>query len=218
MYLQTNLHHPTPPRSWPTSPSRILPAVRRKFSPTPPSRPSAKVYIRPSSLPVLPLLFLFFFTRQCEFTLYPQHGLPHTHTHTHTLLQPITNQIPFSPKQTSENHFYSIRPTLYSLKETQSPPWLMNENPRRPRVKIFSSNGVPQSLRRFWFPLLSPCPQGWRSACLRATGCIESGDDLDPVVYGLAFGRVAGVGDGGSLTGFIPLIFFSLSSCACHVR
>ncbi len=34
-------------------------------------------------------------------------------------------------------------------------------------------------------------------------GCIESGDDLNPVCRGLAFGRAAGVGGGGSLTGFI---------------
>ena len=33
--------------------------------------------------------------------------------------------------------------------------------------------------------------------------CIESGDDLNPDRRGLAFGRVAGVGNGGRLTGFI---------------
>ena len=35
---------------------------------------------------------------------------------------------------TSENHFYSIRPSLGSPKEPQIPPWLMNVYPRHPRV------------------------------------------------------------------------------------
>ncbi|RMJ17222.1 hypothetical protein CDV36_003103 [Fusarium kuroshium] len=35
---------------------------------------------------------------------------------------------------TSENHFYSIRPSLGSLKEPQIPPWLMSAYPRHPRV------------------------------------------------------------------------------------
>ena len=32
-------------------------------------------------------------------------------------------------QQTSENHFYSIRPPLYSPKELQIPPWKMIQIP-----------------------------------------------------------------------------------------
>lgn len=35
----------------------------------------------------------------------------------------------FSAKQTSENHFYSIRLPLYSPKELQIPPWKMIQIP-----------------------------------------------------------------------------------------
>ncbi|KAI1495311.1 hypothetical protein F5X96DRAFT_613021 [Biscogniauxia mediterranea] len=120
----------------------------------------------------------------------------------------------FSHLQTSENHFYSIRPTLFSTKELQNPPWLMSPYPRRPRVKLLfllgtflrgkASFTLDLSARMaVGLPFVAPC-------------CIESGDDLDPdLVRGLAFGRAAGVGDGGRLTGLL-FLSFSLLSCACH--
>jgi hypothetical protein len=43
-------------------------------------------------------------------------------------------------RRASENHFYSIRPSLGSLKEPQIPPWLMSAYPRHPRVNTFWSS------------------------------------------------------------------------------
>lgn len=42
----------------------------------------------------------------------------------------------------------------------------------------------------------------------RGLGCIESGDDLDPDLSWSAFGRMAGVGGGGRLTGAFFILFF----------
>jgi len=95
-------------------------------------------------------------------------------------------------------------PSLCSLQEPQIPPWLMSRNPRCLRVKFFLLRELSHFLCALP-PVLSTCPQGWRSPALCAQahssrGCIESGDDLSPVLC-WPLGLMVRVGFVGRLTG-----------------
>jgi hypothetical protein len=85
--------------------------------------------------------------------------------------------------------------------------------PRRPRVKLFAGFLSFRGLDSFYSRTVRK--DGGLGA-LSSAGCIESGDDLDPACCGLAFGRVAGVGDEGRLTGVSFLLFFHCSRVHCH--
>ena len=107
---------------------------------------------------------------------------------------------------TLENHFYSSRPSLISPREPSDPTLVDDSHRRYPRVKLFALGHLVWSVYS-----RSVRKDGGAFGC-----CIESGDDLNPDLSRSAFGRVAGVGSGRSLTG-VFFSSFSLLAGACSL-
>jgi hypothetical protein len=127
----TEVRSPPKKKNWEFC-HRNLWAVRNIFSISRPT--TARIKSRRASCS-FDFFFLFFFTSTILQYVHPILWRPSRRTQLRLSgILPFVQYTGFANSRLQENHFYSIRPSLGSLKEPQIPPWLMIVYPRHPRV------------------------------------------------------------------------------------